>query len=82
MIPPIVMRYSFGRKDYVKVAGFAAGMIQLGIALSNPILGSLRDATGDYRIPFFTGAAIAFAAFLTLQIAMATSPYKGGTRRA
>lgn len=82
MIPPIVLRYSFGRKDYAKVAGFGAGMIQLGIAISNPILGSLRDATGDYRIPFFTGAAIALVAFLILQIAMGTSPYKGGTRKA
>ena len=78
MIPPIVMRYAFGRKDYAKVAGFAAGMIQLGIAVSHPILGSLRDATGDYRIPFFTGAGIALAAFVIMQIAMAASPYKGG----
>ena len=73
MIPPIVMHHAFGRNNYSQIAGFSAAVVQLGIAVSSPVIGYLKDISGSYTLPFMIMAGIGLLAFFLLQIGMKKS---------
>lgn len=70
MIPPIVMHHAFGRSTYPQIAGFSAAVVQLGIAVSSPVIGYLKDVSGSYKLPFMVMAGLGVMAFLLLQSGM------------
>lgn len=74
MIPPIVMHHTFGREAYPQIAGFSAGVVQLGIAVSSPTIGYLKDVSGTYTLPFVIMAGVGLLAFLLLQAGMGAFP--------
>lgn len=70
MVPPIVMHHVFGRDNYPQIAGSSAAVVQLGIAVSSPAIGYLKDISGSYTLPFMIMAGIGLLAFFLLQIGM------------
>ena len=70
MIPPIVMHHAFGRENYPQIAGFSAAVVQLGIAVSSPTIGYLKDISGSYTPPVLIMSGIGLLAFLLLQLGM------------
>ena len=70
MVPPIVMHHAFGRDNYPQIAGSSAAVVQLGIAVSSPAIGYLKDISGSYTLPFMIMAGIGLLAFFLLQIGM------------
>jgi MFS family permease len=76
MLPPLVLPYSYARRNYAKLAGYGAAMLQLGIALSSPIIGALRDHTGSYQAPFYFLVALAIVAMVLMQVGISSSPIK------
>lgn len=73
-IPAIVFQYAFGRREYSHIAGKATAMLQLGIAVSSPMIGFLCDQSGSYRLPFLVMTFLGFATLFLLQIGMHLSP--------
>lgn len=76
LTPPLVVAESFGRKDYALLIGGFTAMLQLGIAGSNPLIGSLYDMTGDYSTPFIVFASINLVALVLVFAALVLSPYR------
>lgn len=76
LTPPLVVAESFGRKQYGAIIGNYTAMLQLGIAMSNPIIGALYKSSGDYQLPFFTMAALNGVALVLVFTALKLAPYK------
>ncbi|MDR1043915.1 MAG: MFS transporter [Candidatus Adiutrix sp.] len=76
LTPPLVVAASFGRKHYGAIIGYFTGMLQLGIALSNPIIGELYRSSGDYQLPFMVMAVFNAAALVLIIFALKLAPYK------
>jgi MFS family permease len=75
LTPPLVVAESFGRQNYGAIIGYFAGVLQLGIAASNPIIGALHKSSGDnFRLPFIVMGVVSVAAFLLIQVALAKAP--------
>lgn len=76
LTPPLVVSATFGRKHYGAIIGYFTGTLQLGIALSNPIIGSLYHTSGGYQLPFTTMAAMNGVAFILIFAALRLSPLR------
>jgi MFS family permease len=76
LTPPLVVAESFGRKHYGAIIGYFAGMLQLGIAVSNPIIGSLHKSSGGFKLPFTVMGILSFIALILVISALFTAPYK------
>ena len=66
----------FGTKDYKKIIGFVFVPVRLGAALSNTIIGGVRDVTGSYQGAFIFCAMLGLAALICVLLAYALSPYR------
>ena len=76
MTAPLVVAESFGRKNYASIVGNFTAVLQLGIALSNPIIGAILRTEGGYTSAFYAMAGINLVAVLLLVFALKISPYK------
>lgn len=76
LTPPLVVAEAFGRKNYGAIIGYFTGMLQLGIALSNPIIGRLHSTSGGYKLPFTVMACLSAVAMFLVIFALVTAPYK------
>jgi len=76
LVPPQMTVFCFGRKDYSLIIGSAQAMLQLGIAISNPIISKLYVVGGDYRLPFSVMAILAVLALLLIQASLHFAPYR------
>jgi MFS family permease len=76
LTPPLVVAESFGRKHYGAIIGYFTGMLQLGIALSNPIIGALHKSSGGYKLPFTVMACLSGVALMLVLSALTTAPYR------
>lgn len=76
LVPPQVTVACFGRKDYCLLIGSAQAMLQLGIAVSNPIIGKLYAVGENYFLPFMVMAVLAIAALLLIQASLRFAPYQ------
>lgn len=77
--PPLITAESFGRKDYKSLIGIYAGMLQLGICLSNPVIGSLYQYTGNYTLAFSTMMVLGAIALVLIQVGLRIAPIKAKT---
>lgn len=75
MIPPLVVAETFGRKHYATIIGTFTAMLQLGIAVSNPIIGKLLDVSGGYRLPFISMAVANIIGMVLIYIALVKKPF-------
>ena len=76
LIPPLTLEESFGEKDYKSLAGYGAGALQLGIAISNPVIGAMYDDMGSYNIAFLVMVGIGIIALAFIQVGIRISPYR------
>lgn len=74
LTPPLVVAEAFGRKHYGAIIGYFTGVFQLGIAISNPIISSLYQSSGGYRLPFFAMAGLNAAAMVLILAALKFAP--------
>jgi MFS family permease len=73
---PLVVAEAFGRQHYGAIIGYFAGVLQLGIALSNPIIGALFRSSGDYKVPFTFMGCLSVVALVLIILAIKKAPYK------
>jgi MFS family permease len=78
LTPPLVVAESFGRLHYGAIIGYFAGVLQLGIAVSNPVIGALHKVNQSFNLPFLVMGVLSLCAFVLIQIALAKAPYKEG----
>jgi MFS family permease len=76
LTPPLVVGESFGRRHYGAIIGYFTGMLQLGIALSNPIIGTLHKASGGYMLPFLVMGVLSAVALVLILSALTAAPYR------
>jgi len=76
LMPPMVTVECFGRRDYKQIIGYFQAMLQLGIAISNPIISKLQAVNDDYKLPFYCMAALGLAALLLIRTGLRFAPYK------
>jgi MFS family permease len=76
LTPPLVVAESFGRKHYGAIIGYFTGMLQLGIAISNPIIGNLNKISGGYKLPFTVMSILSACALVLIFLALTSAPYK------
>jgi predicted MFS family arabinose efflux permease len=75
--PPLVVAEAFGRKHYGAIIGYFTGTLQLGIALSNPIIGTLYESAGKkFAIPFTVMGVLSAVALVLILLALVTSPLR------
>jgi len=65
---PAIMADYFGRRCLGTIQGLSLGVMTIGGVLTPFIMGSLRDSTGGYRLPFLV---LASAALLAVPLLMA-----------
>jgi MFS family permease len=76
LTPPLVVAESFGRKHYGAIIGYFTGMLQLGIAISNPIIGKLHSYSGGFKVPFIAMMCLSAVALVLVLLALTTSPWR------
>jgi MFS family permease len=76
LTPPLVVAETFGRKSYGAIIGYFAGTLQLGIALSNPLIGTLQEYSGGYKLPFTVMGCLSVVALVLVTLALRKAPYK------
>ncbi|MDR2198852.1 MAG: MFS transporter [Deltaproteobacteria bacterium] len=76
LTPPLVVADAFGRRHYGAIIGYFTGMLQLGIAISNPIIGALHRSSGGYKLPFTVMAVLSAAALVLIFTALNASPMR------
>jgi MFS family permease len=76
LTPPLVVAESFGRKEYGAIIGYFTGMLQLGIALSNPVIGALHRSSGGFKLPFTVMGILSAIALILILSALFKAPYK------
>lgn len=74
MTPPLVVAEAFGRRDYSRIIGPFAAVLQLGIASSNLAIGPLADLS--YPLAFTAMAAVNILGAGTVILALNLRPYK------
>jgi len=80
LMPPMVTVECFGRRDYKQIIGYFQSMLQLGIAISNPIISKLQAINDDYKLPFYWMAALGVAALILIQAGLRLAPYHRSNR--
>jgi MFS family permease len=75
LTPPLVVAESFGRLHYGAIIGYFAGVLQLGIAVSNPVIGALHKVNRSFNLPFLVMGVLSLCALVLIQIALAKAPY-------
>ncbi len=80
LMPPMVTVECFGRRDYKQIIGYFQSMLQLGIAISNPIISKLQAIHDDYQLPFYWMAALGVAALILIQAGLRLAPYHRSNR--
>ena len=78
LTPPLVVAESFGRAHYSTIIGSFTATLQLGIAMSNPIIGALHRISGDYQLPFMVMAGLNGVAFVLVFTALHRAPFRPG----
>ncbi|MDR1872803.1 MAG: MFS transporter [Deltaproteobacteria bacterium] len=78
---PLVVAEAFGRQHYGAIIGYFAGVLQLGIALSNPIIGALFRVSGGYKLPFTVMGCLSVVAFLLIIVAIKKAPYQPNAQK-
>jgi MFS family permease len=77
LTPPLAVAETFGRKHYGAIIGYFAGVLQLGIAVSNPVIGRLHASSGNnFKVPFMVMGGLSLLAFILIQLALAWAPVK------
>jgi MFS family permease len=76
LTPALVVAEAFGRRSYGALIGYFAGVLQLGIAVSNPIIGGLHKSFGGYKTPFFAMGCLNVAALILIILALTKAPAK------
>jgi MFS family permease len=76
LTPPLVVAESFGRREYGALIGYFTGMLQLGIALSNPVIGALHRSSGGFKLPFTVMGVLSAVALILILSALFKAPYK------
>ncbi|MDR1606923.1 MAG: MFS transporter [Deltaproteobacteria bacterium] len=76
LTPPLVVAESFGRLHYGAIIGYFAGALQLGIAVSNPLIGALHKASGGYQLPFTVMGVLSVVGLILVLLALKKAPYK------
>jgi MFS family permease len=51
-LPPLIVQREFPREHFSRVVSLVVATNQFAFALGPPILGTLRDISGEYRLPF------------------------------
>lgn len=74
MTPPLVVAEAFGRRNYSRIIGPFAAVLQLGIASSNLAIGPLADMS--YPLAFTVMAAVNILGTGTIILALKLNPYK------
>ena len=68
-----IVRY-FGVRHYGAINGLFAIVVGIAVGLGPPLIGYLHEASGGYRVPFLTGAAMAVASAIFFAV-LASFPY-------
>jgi sugar phosphate permease len=76
LTPPLVVADSFGRRSYGAIIGYFAGALQLGIAMSNPLIGFLEKKSGGFKTPFTVMAVLSALGLILVLLALHKAPYK------
>lgn len=71
---PLVVAETFGRKDYASIIGTFTAMLQLGIGMSNIVIGKLLP--NGYPVTFTTMIVINLVGMLCLWLAVSKKPYR------
>lgn len=74
MTPPLVVAEAFGRRNYSRIIGPFAAVLQLGIASSNLAIGPLADMS--YPLAFTVMAAVNILGTGTIILALKLNSYK------
>ena len=61
-LPPLIVQKEFARADVVTVVALIVAINQAVFAFAPAIVGAMRDATADYRLPFALIAIVQLAA--------------------
>ncbi|MDR2140659.1 MAG: MFS transporter [Deltaproteobacteria bacterium] len=82
LTPPLAVAEIFGRRSYGALIGYFAGVLQLGIAVSNPIIGHLFQKTGSFKVPFTLMGVVNVIALALVMVALLKAPYKAPKKTA
>jgi MFS family permease len=80
LTPPLVVSEAFGRHSYGAIIGYFAGVLQLGIAISNPVIGTLHRVSGGYKVPFMVMGCLNVLALLLITLALKKAPTRAKAR--
>ncbi|MGN0982066.1 MAG: MFS transporter [Candidatus Limivicinus sp.] len=75
LTPPLVVAEAFGRRDYARIIGPFAAVLQLGVASSNLVIGPLADRS--YALAFTAMTAVNLLGALAVILALKKKPYRG-----
>ena len=75
LTPPLVVAEAFGRRDYARIIGPFAAVLQLGVASSNLVIGPLADRS--YALAFTAMTAVNLLGALAVILALKKKPYHG-----
>ena len=65
-LPPLIVQQEFPQAHFSRVVSLIIGMNHVAFALGPLLLGTLRDWTGDYRLPFTVCITLQIAAALVV----------------
>lgn len=75
LTPPLVVAEAFGRRDYARIIGPFAAVLQLGVASSNLVIGPLADRS--YALAFTAMTAVNLLGAFVVTLALKKKPYHG-----
>jgi MFS family permease len=76
LMPPLIVAEAFGRRYYGEIIGNYTAMLQLGIAISNPVVGLLHKLSGGYQLPFMSMACLSGIALILILVSLKLTPYR------